>query len=208
MDSFLASIRDSRITNVSNFIKSDSLLDCRRDSSSQSPNQFLWWIPLTNDKSTTTTDLSSLYAIMCPSMNNGRRKGAMNDKSTSIRRSELYKEVWTTPIHQLAKKYGLSDVGLARFARNTTFRGLPGDTGCRNSRRQRLLDSCQFCLFTDLSRTSFQKYTGVRRLFRVEGRNRGNRFQPGLIQAPRRPDFPPDTCVAWFLEWERCLFPC
>ncbi len=41
----------------------------------------------------------------------------MNDNSTRIRRAELYKEVWTTPIHQLAKKYGLSDVGLAKICK-------------------------------------------------------------------------------------------
>jgi len=34
-----------------------------------------------------------------------------------LHREALYKEVWETPILQLAKKYGLSDVGLAKICR-------------------------------------------------------------------------------------------
>jgi len=34
-----------------------------------------------------------------------------------ITRSDLYQQVWETPIHQLSKKYGLSDVGLAKICK-------------------------------------------------------------------------------------------
>lgn len=34
-----------------------------------------------------------------------------------IQRETLYKEVWRTPILQLAKKYGMSDVGLAKICK-------------------------------------------------------------------------------------------
>jgi hypothetical protein len=32
-------------------------------------------------------------------------------------RDELYEEVWATPMQTLAKKYGISDVGLAKICR-------------------------------------------------------------------------------------------
>ena len=73
----------------------------------------------------------------------------MGDNSTSIRRSELYKEVWTTPIHQLAKKYGLSDVGLAKICKRYNIPLPSRGYWARNNCRQRLQDSCRFCLFTD-----------------------------------------------------------
>jgi hypothetical protein len=62
-------------------------------------------------------------------MNYARRGGAMGDKSTNIRRSELYKEVWTTPITQLSKKYGLSGVGLAKICKkyNAAKRNMDND---------------------------------------------------------------------------------
>jgi len=34
-----------------------------------------------------------------------------------LKREKLYQEVWSVPILQLAKKYGLSDVGLAKICR-------------------------------------------------------------------------------------------
>lgn len=40
-------------------------------------------------------------------------------------RDELYEEVWTTPMKTLAKKYGLSDVGLAKTCRKLSI-PLPG----------------------------------------------------------------------------------
>jgi hypothetical protein len=40
-------------------------------------------------------------------------------------RDELYEEVWTTPMQTLAKKYGISDVGLAKTCRKM-FIPLPG----------------------------------------------------------------------------------
>jgi hypothetical protein len=35
----------------------------------------------------------------------------------TLQRERLYKEVWQTPILQLAKKYGMSDVGLAKVCK-------------------------------------------------------------------------------------------
>jgi hypothetical protein len=41
----------------------------------------------------------------------------MNDSTVRIRRSELYEQVWTVSITKLSKKYGLSDVGLAKICK-------------------------------------------------------------------------------------------
>ncbi|CAB1059842.1 hypothetical protein D1BOALGB6SA_4607 [Olavius sp. associated proteobacterium Delta 1] len=41
----------------------------------------------------------------------------MDDSTVKISRSELYKEVWTVAITKLSKKYGLSDVGLAKICK-------------------------------------------------------------------------------------------
>lgn len=38
----------------------------------------------------------------------------MSGKTVRITRSELYEQVWTTPMRKLAAQYGLSDVGLAK----------------------------------------------------------------------------------------------
>lgn len=38
----------------------------------------------------------------------------MSDKTVRITRSDLYEQVWTTPMRKLAARYGLSDVGLAK----------------------------------------------------------------------------------------------
>lgn len=35
----------------------------------------------------------------------------------TLHREKLHKEVWQTPVRQLAKKYGMSDVGLAKICR-------------------------------------------------------------------------------------------
>src|ERR1700733_3246456 len=40
-------------------------------------------------------------------------------------RDELYEEVWSTPMRTLAKKYGISDVGLAKVCRKLAI-PLPG----------------------------------------------------------------------------------
>ncbi len=37
--------------------------------------------------------------------------------STTLTRLELYEQVWTTPTVQLAKKYGISDVMIAKICR-------------------------------------------------------------------------------------------
>ena len=41
----------------------------------------------------------------------------MEDDTKTIRRSELYDQVWSVAITQLSKQYGLSDVGLAKICR-------------------------------------------------------------------------------------------
>ena len=41
----------------------------------------------------------------------------MNDDRTQITRKELYKQVWAEPMSKLARKYGLSDVGLAKICK-------------------------------------------------------------------------------------------
>lgn len=41
----------------------------------------------------------------------------MDNQPKRIRRLELYNQVWETPVTQLAKKYGLSDVGFAKICR-------------------------------------------------------------------------------------------
>ena len=38
----------------------------------------------------------------------------MDKNAVKIKRSELYEKVWTTPILQLAKEFGISDVALAK----------------------------------------------------------------------------------------------
>ena len=62
----------------------------------------------------------------------------MNDRSKQIRRAELYKEVWTTPIHQLAKKYGLSDVGLAKICKRYNIPRPPRGYWARKEAGQRV----------------------------------------------------------------------
>ena len=41
----------------------------------------------------------------------------MNNKTIRLTRQELYDQVWSNPLRQLAKEYGLSDVGLAKICR-------------------------------------------------------------------------------------------
>jgi hypothetical protein len=53
----------------------------------------------------------------------------MKKKPINISRLELYKRVWETPVTQLAKEYGLSDVGFAKIAKSTIFQDLRGATG-------------------------------------------------------------------------------
>lgn len=40
-------------------------------------------------------------------------------------REELYEEVWSAPVRKVAKKYGISDVGLAKVCRKLSI-PLPG----------------------------------------------------------------------------------
>jgi hypothetical protein len=49
----------------------------------------------------------------------------MPEKITRITRRDLYDEVWATPMLNLAKKYGLSDVGMAKLCRRHNI-PLPG----------------------------------------------------------------------------------
>lgn len=41
----------------------------------------------------------------------------MRENGVNIQRNELYKQVWKTPITKLAKKYGISDVGLKKICK-------------------------------------------------------------------------------------------
>ena len=45
----------------------------------------------------------------------------MNSEDRYWNRDELYQEVWSTPMWTLAKKYGISDVGLAKVCRKLTI---------------------------------------------------------------------------------------
>ena len=49
----------------------------------------------------------------------------MNSDDRFWYRDELYQEVWSTPMWTLAKRYGISDVGLAKVCRKLTV-PLPG----------------------------------------------------------------------------------
>jgi len=49
----------------------------------------------------------------------------MNTRHIKLSREELFDEVWTDPISTLAKKYGLSDVGLAKICKRHSI-PLPG----------------------------------------------------------------------------------
>ena len=46
----------------------------------------------------------------------------MNGKITEISRKELYEQVWTEPMSTLAKRYCISDVGLAKICKRN---GIP-----------------------------------------------------------------------------------
>lgn len=45
----------------------------------------------------------------------------MNEKTNKVRRSELYEQVWTVPILNLAKRYGVSNVGLAKICKRNNI---------------------------------------------------------------------------------------
>jgi len=45
----------------------------------------------------------------------------MKENVVEISRKELYKQVWSTPISKLAKRYGLSDVGLTKICENNNI---------------------------------------------------------------------------------------
>jgi hypothetical protein len=45
----------------------------------------------------------------------------MKKQGTEVSRQELYAEVWSTPMIKLAKKYGLSDVGLAKVCKRNNI---------------------------------------------------------------------------------------
>ena len=47
------------------------------------------------------------------------------EDSTEVSRQQLYEEVWADPVRVVAKKYGLSDVGLAKICRKLRI-PLPG----------------------------------------------------------------------------------
>src|SRR5882724_9856135 len=41
----------------------------------------------------------------------------MEPEHVELRRADLYTQVWTVPVQRLAKRFGLSDVGLAKVCR-------------------------------------------------------------------------------------------
>ncbi|MGB6012912.1 MAG: hypothetical protein WBI57_16750, partial [Desulfobacterales bacterium] len=45
----------------------------------------------------------------------------MDNNTKKISRSELYEQVWTVAITKLSKKYGLSDVGLAKICKKNNI---------------------------------------------------------------------------------------
>src|SRR5689334_12506828 len=45
------------------------------------------------------------------------KEPALPKAPITMTREELYRLVWSTPVHELAKKYGLSDVGFAKCCR-------------------------------------------------------------------------------------------
>lgn len=49
----------------------------------------------------------------------------MPDSIVTLTREQLYEQVWSEPIRTLAKRYGLSDVGLAKTCRRPKV-PLPG----------------------------------------------------------------------------------
>jgi len=67
----------------------------------------------------------------------GRYDLAMAYQTVTYDREMLYQEVWTEPMFQLAKKYGLSDVGLAKICRKLKIpradRGYWGQTAGRKA---------------------------------------------------------------------------
>ena len=42
------------------------------------------------------------------------RKWFLNDLMTKYNREKIYEEIWSEPIQHVAKRYGISDVGLAK----------------------------------------------------------------------------------------------
>jgi hypothetical protein len=45
----------------------------------------------------------------------------MDEQSYEMSRSELYEQVWTVPMSKLAKRYGISDVGLAKICKKNSI---------------------------------------------------------------------------------------
>ena len=41
----------------------------------------------------------------------------MNPETRTLSPQELYDKIWSTPIHKLAKEFGLSDVGMAKLCK-------------------------------------------------------------------------------------------
>lgn len=56
-------------------------------------------------------------------------------------RDSLYEEVWATPMAKLAKKYGISDVGLAKVCRKLAIPLPVGVTGRRERRANQFRSS-------------------------------------------------------------------
>ncbi len=54
-------------------------------------------------------------------MNNGaiKRRECMGEHTETYEREKLYDEVWKEPVLVVAKRYGLSNVGLAKACRKT-----------------------------------------------------------------------------------------
>jgi hypothetical protein len=54
----------------------------------------------------------------------------------AYRRQDLYDQVWTEPIHEVAKRYGISDVALAKICKKLDIRAcdpIPQPTNARPS---------------------------------------------------------------------------
>ena len=62
----------------------------------------------------------------------------------TLHREKLYQEVWQTPISQLASKYGLSDVGLAKVCKRMDTRRVRFSTNPDTFLRRRHVWGCGF----------------------------------------------------------------
>lgn len=62
----------------------------------------------------------------------------MGKDTKRISRLDLYKKVWETPVAQLSKEYGLSDVGLAKICKKYDIHRPPRGYWARKAAGQHL----------------------------------------------------------------------